>query len=640
MRLLYIETLELQEFNESDVPDYAILSHTWGKEEVSFEDMVKPTPDVRNKAGFHKIQDFASMAARHDFEYIWVDTGCIRKDSSSELSEAINSMYAWYRRARRCYVYLDDVDAYQFNDLRKCRWLSRGWTLQEFIAPADINFYSKDWSLLFTKENDIRELSTMTGISLEIMLTCDPSLASVAQRMSWAARRVTTRPEDMAYCLLGIFDVNMPMLYGEGRHKAFLRLQEEIMKKSDDQSLFAWRKQEESYSSYSGLLAPSPKEFVDSHDVAFVDESLEARPYVSTNKGISLRLDLIPYRADINERDVYLAFLDCRYPGPQGKHIGILLKRLDGSQFVRVDAHRIFNQPSRHEPPTTPHSSAGSPNEDERIVAEQASMLRQIIQIKQRIFDDALYERLQSRLDSSAVRAASMTDIPLTSQPHDIERGDCNQSARTRDSAVSFAPTDLYIRQSVRLPRRHRTPRAYGFVLVENIYESHVGLKILWPRELWRSRDKCIRFLPSEQSKLVVLCCSYYVSEKYDSTMCIVLLRWDKRSGHFSTCCFEDTEFYKDTESWRTSLYNRVEKKLDSVGSPYSEDIDSSQDPEFWRTSISNRVEKLSRLVGNESAESSFKSLERIFRVKVNLQLEMRGDEVVIKASVTVGGIS
>ncbi|KAK8874734.1 Vegetative incompatibility protein HET-E-1 [Apiospora arundinis] len=438
MRLLYIETLELQEFNESDVPDYAILSHTWGKEEVSFEDMVKPTPD-------------------------------------------------------------------------------------EFIAPADINFYSKDWSLLFTKENDIRELSTMTGISLEIMLTCDPSLASVAQRMSWAARRVTTRPEDMAYCLLGIFDVNMPMLYGEGRHKAFLRLQEEIMKKSDDQSLFAWRKQEKSYSSYSGLLAPSPKEFVDSHDVAFVDESLEARPYVSTNKGISLRLDLIPYRADINERDVYLAFLDCRYPGPQGKHIGILLKRLDGSQFVRVDAHRIFNQPSRHEPPTTPHSSAGSPNEDERIVAEQASMLRQIIQIKQRIFDDALYERLQ---------------------------------------------------------------------------------------------------------------------KKYDSTMCIVLLRWDKRSGHFSTCCFEDTEFYKDTESWRTSLYNRVEKKLDSVGSPYSEDIDSSQDPEFWRTSISNRVEKLSRLVGNESAESSFKSLERIFRVKVNLQLEMRGDEVVIKASVTVGGIS
>lgn len=649
MRLIYIATLELQEFNDSDVPDYAILSHTWGKEEVSFEEMAKPTTDVRNKAGFHKIQGFASMAARHAFEYIWIDTCCIRKDSSSELTEAINSMYPWYRRARRCYVYLDDVDAYQIDDFPKCRWLHRGWTLQEFIAPADVNFYSKDWNLLFTKENDMHFLSTRTGISLEIMRTCDPSSASVAQRMSWAAGRVTTRPEDMAYCLLGIFDVNMPMLYGEGGLKAFLRLQEEIMKKSDDQSLFAWRKQEESYSSYTGLLAPSPKEFVDSYDIAFVDESLAVRPYSSTNKGISLRLDLIPYRADMNEFDVYLAFLDCRYPGPEGKHIGILLKKLDGSQFVRVDAHRIFNQPSHREPPPSTHRSEGNPNEDERmqqIIAERASRRRQMAQSKQRRFDNALYESWQKAFESSAVGAASITnlaasmsDIALTSQNHDIRSEVSHQSERTKDDALSFAPTDLYIRQNIRLPRRHRTPRVYGFVLVDYINDSDVALDILWPRELWSSPDRCIRFLPSEQSKLVVLCFSYRYHVMYDSTVCVVLLRWNKQSGHFSTCCFEDTEFYEYTESWRVSIRKRAEEELVNRSKSKFESK-FTEDPEIWRRTIGNRLEEVNRLVGHESAESTFKSLERVWGVAVDMKLEMRGDDVVTKAGVTVGKIS
>lgn len=190
---------------------------------------------------------------------------CIDKTSTAELSEAINSMYRWYQKAQVCYVYLADVDFFdpvieQWKDhgwaskhimapkkssFVNSRWFTRGWTLQELLAPFDVRFYSRTFTPLGSKHELCLLLSYITGISkpaLEPRLPLsgtNPLGFSVATRMSWAAKRQTTRVEDIAYCLLGLFDINMPLIYGEGE-KAFRRLQEEIMKSSDDQSLFAW----------------------------------------------------------------------------------------------------------------------------------------------------------------------------------------------------------------------------------------------------------------------------------------------------------------------------------------------------------------------------------------------------------------
>lgn len=571
MRLLNCETLELEEFDENDVPEYVILSHTWGSEEVTFEDMTGPVKArPRAKEGFHKITLFATVAARHDFRYIWVDTCCIRKDSSSELSEAINSMYTWYKNARRCYVYLDDVDTDTGEELRRCRWLSRGWTLQELIAPEDVFFYSRHGELLFAKEHRVGELSALTGISQEVLLTCDPSLASIASRMRWAALRVTRRPEDMAYCLLGIFDVNMPMLYGEGGHKAFIRLQEEIMKRSDDQSLFLWRKIDQSYPSYLGLLAPSPGEFVDSPDVVFAGDLIEDhpytdRPYSSTNKGISIRLDLVPYRPDTDEPDVYIALLNCQRPGPSGKprrRIGIILKRLEGVQFVRIDAHRIFEaaQPQRN--------SFGLPSIEEKVYQTQRQM----------------------KLDAAGEGTAA-TEIPATYHHDGIGR-------RERDDPdVTIVPTDLYVRQSIRLPARHLTPRVYGFVLREQIYIQGVYLADMWPVESWSAYENCFRISPNEQTKNVALC--YRSRGSHEFGTLAVLLQWDMKTMQFSAHCLKDP-------SWTAT------------------------------TSMKDVMESFGRVVSGGNAQAWFDVSGLRCKVQVDMGLGMRRDDVVIKVGVAI----
>jgi hypothetical protein len=156
-------------------------------------------------------------------------------------------MFRWYERAEVCYAYLSDVsgDANLQEDVSEfveSRWFTRGWTLQELVAPKSVLFYSKrdkGWHFLGTKEELCDQISTITGIDTDTLYGAGLELASVARKMSWASHRETTRIEDTAYCLLGIFDVNMPLLYGEGQ-KAFLRLQEEILRASSDYSLFAW----------------------------------------------------------------------------------------------------------------------------------------------------------------------------------------------------------------------------------------------------------------------------------------------------------------------------------------------------------------------------------------------------------------
>jgi hypothetical protein len=189
-------------------------------------------------------------------------SACIDKRSSAELSEAINSMFHWYRTAQICYAYLvdvpDDVDmSASRSAFTRSRWWTRGWCLQELLAPGEVEFYSQGWKNLGGKISLCYLLSKITSISRDILLTGNLHHASVAQKMSWAAKRETTRIEDTAYCLLGIFDVNMPLLYGE-REKAFVRLQLEIAKTYDDQSLFAWRSNGRRYENHSAMLRDRP----------------------------------------------------------------------------------------------------------------------------------------------------------------------------------------------------------------------------------------------------------------------------------------------------------------------------------------------------------------------------------------------
>jgi hypothetical protein len=251
MRLLDTTTLDVVSFAADKIPPYAILSHTWGTEqdEPTFQQIQELTAVARRdptawsrhptvlKKGYKKLRGACSLALSQKYRYVWVDTCCIDKTSSSELSEAINSMYRWYEGAAVCYVFLEDVDVgpgIVNPDISQCRWFTRGWTLQELVAPRNVQFYDYKWSYVGSKHDrpDFRvQLARTTAIDSRVLLgNTRIDELGVASRMSWAAARTTTRPEDMAYCLMGIFQVSMPLLYGEGGERAFLRLQEEILR--------------------------------------------------------------------------------------------------------------------------------------------------------------------------------------------------------------------------------------------------------------------------------------------------------------------------------------------------------------------------------------------------------------------------
>ncbi|KAK3331831.1 heterokaryon incompatibility protein-domain-containing protein [Cercophora scortea] len=264
MRLINTETLDLAEFFEAELPRYAILSHTWEKEEVSFQLMTKRPPEISLKKGYQKIVEACRLARADELLWIWVDTCCIDKTSSAELTESINSMYHWYGQADVCYVFLSDLrrDGNWAESLPHCRWFTRGWTLQELIAPTTVEFYDQTWQKIGTKNQDSlgQKLAGITGIRSTILLGTEAlDSCCIAERMSWASKRKTTRTEDEAYSLLGIFDVNMPLIYGEGR-KAFRRLQEEIIRRTNSLTIFAW--QDESQAEWRPtLFASSPASF-------------------------------------------------------------------------------------------------------------------------------------------------------------------------------------------------------------------------------------------------------------------------------------------------------------------------------------------------------------------------------------------
>ncbi|KAK5655228.1 hypothetical protein OQA88_5795 [Cercophora sp. LCS_1] len=472
MRLINTKTLQLQEFWGNDIPRYGILSHTWEDGEVTFQQLTTLSrEEVSKLKGFAKIERVCKLAQRSKIEWAWVDTCCIDKSSSAELTESINSMFRWYAESAVCYAYLSDLevdlrkkdrarggnrkswggekekekakqkwneesnwkeetkswkegkdswneggkswdkdaksrneqsrerserrkpetddeksgseqvkwedesdvqtevakqwsekgrrqelevrtkrsdegkseagsfaselDDQQVATFARCRWFTRGWTLQELIAPRRLGFYNKWWEFQGEKEKMTDELARITKINKRVLKNSDlMSTISVAQRMSWAANRQTTRAEDIAYCLLGIFGVQIPMLYGEGS-KAFIRLQEEIIKESNDLSLFAWQTRARSQKHW-GILALSPKDFADSSDIELWDDSMYNDEFVVTSKG--LRVTPVAgggLRAGKDSSATYVFNLQCYRQG-SNKDLGIFLRKHGCDVYTRV----------------------------------------------------------------------------------------------------------------------------------------------------------------------------------------------------------------------------------------------------------------------------------------------------------------
>ena len=349
MRLLRADTEELKlEIVKEEDAKYAILSHRWlaDEEEVTFNDLAHGGCDVRAKEGWKKLEYCKRQALQDGVQYVWMDTCCIDKSSSQELTESINSMYRWYQNAECCYVYLHDIQdlcldgtrpnpsdcdregqgtasicnavaieprkttpymhgasAYSttikerttaLNNmydpaqieidlgvsvfrpeapkrwsqamLKECEWFKRGWTLQEMLASRQLKFYSSSWDFIAEMPDIASDISIITGVHKEALThERDVRSYSIAQRMSWAAGRLTTRLEDRAYSLLGLLDVSIGIIYGEG-NRAFQRLQDELLRTTSDQSIFAFERPSGSRHKFN-LLADSPDCFDTSRDI-------------------------------------------------------------------------------------------------------------------------------------------------------------------------------------------------------------------------------------------------------------------------------------------------------------------------------------------------------------------------------------
>ena len=356
------------EFADEEATSYAILSHRWTRQEVNHEEIVDLAKMERNeqnevcqRLGYQKILASCEQAKKDGFKWLWVDTCCIDKRSSAELSEAINSMYRWYENSAVCYAYLQDVRS-SFPRLENKKiypnskgwpeWFSRGWTLQEMIASRNVQFFNEGWESIGNKKMLAHALSRITGVPPHIL--ADGLSASnrpcVAQIISWAADRTTSRVEDRAYSLLGLLDINMPMIYGEGK-KAFHRLQLEIIRESNDQSIFAWGCDADLDGRTGSVLADDPRVFQGCDKMELMDrdqfiQSLEGDTpkkrcgssieedrfgiFPITNRGIQIWLPVrtfaqsgFPYYA--GSRSLFEAWLPCRGCPKSDKPVSITL---------------------------------------------------------------------------------------------------------------------------------------------------------------------------------------------------------------------------------------------------------------------------------------------------------------------------
>ena len=368
MRLLDTTTFPLKSFDvRDDRPPYAILSHAWGLEgsEVLYEDVrdIAPRvlPEKVKKTGVAKVVGTCALAKKDGFAHVWIDTCCIDKSSSAELSEAINTMFEWYSDAAICYAYLADVErSSEVETLATSRWFERGWTLQELIAPKAVGFYDKSWEPLGSRKELAKKIEGITGIKKHLlqrhgirapdvamhkkaMREVQDMLAtiSVATRMSWAAKRKTTREEDIAYCLLGVFGVHMPLLYGEGGENAFVRLQRQIVQSTPyDQSILAWTTNDSE--TRVQIFSPSPRGFVE--DVSIFPRSRITRDLTPTSNGLQVDVllgrfpnsDLSIIRDGMGDLEMlryrdphcYVAVVDFARPGSFLSRPALLVRKL------------------------------------------------------------------------------------------------------------------------------------------------------------------------------------------------------------------------------------------------------------------------------------------------------------------------
>ena len=298
-------------------PEYAILSHRWGDHEVLFTDMSTGIP--ADTEGWSKIKESCKLAKSRGIDWIWIDTCCIDKWSNTELSEDLNLMYTYYARAKECYAYLSDVAwtpkgsggrLTREGTGEKSEWFTRGWTLQELLAPGTpckgnddqpsitsgtMIFFDKDWKEIGAKADPdlCTEIAKHSRIRPEYITSPGTHQnASIAMKLSWAATRITEKLVDRIYSLLGVFDLQMPILYGEGETNALMRLQLELIAQSDDQSIFAWMES----SRYGepdpcGMLATSLSDFSDSNDIVnFPIKDKEKPLYGMTKEGLAFRV--------------------------------------------------------------------------------------------------------------------------------------------------------------------------------------------------------------------------------------------------------------------------------------------------------------------------------------------------------------
>ncbi|KAL2123705.1 hypothetical protein VTJ04DRAFT_70 [Mycothermus thermophilus] len=321
--------------------------------ELLFADMADlERARITKPASVAKLEGLCTLARAQNLNYAWNDTCCIDKSSSAELSEVINSMYRWYAESRVCYAYLWDVQdsderSQVLEQVAGSRWFTRGWTLQELIAPKRVEFYTKMWTYLGEKgDDDLLPILSKASLVDECVLARVVPLKgiSVAKKMYWASKRETTRKEDIAYCLLGLFDVNMPLLYGEGK-KAFIRLQQEIMKTTNDHSILAWfcvdpdelpadggKNKPALFQLTNGALASSPRCFALSGDIWPLDPTTSGIPVdrsVIRSTGTTVEFWAVRETVMVEGNLGKTVFLHCQWGSVPGVRPILVTKRVE-----------------------------------------------------------------------------------------------------------------------------------------------------------------------------------------------------------------------------------------------------------------------------------------------------------------------
>jgi tetratricopeptide (TPR) repeat protein len=240
MRLLHYDALGrlvLTDFRGKTIPRYAILSHRWSDSEILIKDISNGTYKEKEE-GYQKLQFCAKQAAQDELHYFWIDTCCIDLWNNNERSKAINSMFQWYKNAARCYVFLSDVSVSTATEpvqrsgweasFRASAWFTRGWTLQELIAPVLVKFFSREGHPIGDKASLDQLIHEITNIPLAALRNCPLDQFTTSEREGWAGSRRTTEEEDIVYCLLGVLGISLPITYGEGQESARSRLRAEV----------------------------------------------------------------------------------------------------------------------------------------------------------------------------------------------------------------------------------------------------------------------------------------------------------------------------------------------------------------------------------------------------------------------------